>query len=153
MGTLNPTLLAEPAEKLTTDPPDFSESSEDEADRQPLSSFLSSPTTNHHNGTRSPTPESISESMIPSHCAILDYKSIERTSHSNQSSHVVMEEETDTKKVGVKTKKNSSDAPGAKRKRTAEEVEENKRLAQVLIDFLVTVKAAPHECVIRTGQS
>ena len=24
---------------------------------------------------------------------------------------------------------------------------------QILLDFLVTVKAAPHECVIRTGQS
>ena len=24
---------------------------------------------------------------------------------------------------------------------------------QVLLDFLVTVKAEPHECVIRTGQS
>ena len=70
--------------------------------------------------------------MIPSNRAILDYKSIERTSHSNQSSHVVMEEETDTKKVGVKTKKNSSEAPGAKRKRTAEEVEENRRIAQVI---------------------
>ena len=23
----------------------------------------------------------------------------------------------------------------------------------ILLDFLVTVKAAPHECVIRTGQS
>ena len=80
--------------------------------------------------------------MIPSNCAILDYKSIERTSHSNQSSHVVIEEETDTKKVGGKTKSNSSAAPGAKRKRTAEEVKENKRIAQVLIDFSLTVKAA-----------
>ena len=69
--------------------------------------------------------------MIPSNCAILDHKSIERTSLSNQPSHVVMEEETDTKKVGGKTKSNSSAAPGAKRKRTAEEVEENRRIAQV----------------------
>ena len=25
-------------------------------------------------------------------------------------------------------------------------------ICNVLLDFLVTVKAAPHECVIRTGQ-
>ena len=28
----------------------------------------------------------------------------------------------------------------------------NKELTVPLYDFLVTVKAAPHECVIRTGQ-
>ena len=27
------------------------------------------------------------------------------------------------------------------------------KLSIILLDFLVTVKAAPHECVIRTGQS
>ena len=25
-------------------------------------------------------------------------------------------------------------------------------IAEVLYDFLITVKAAPHECVVRTGQ-
>ena len=25
-------------------------------------------------------------------------------------------------------------------------------ISSILLDFLVTVKAAPHECVIRTGQ-
>ena len=30
--------------------------------------------------------------------------------------------------------------------------EETKALTAVLLDFSLTVKAAPHECVIRTGQ-
>ena len=28
----------------------------------------------------------------------------------------------------------------------------NRECTNILYDFLVTVKAAPHECVIRTGQ-
>ena len=111
------------------------DSSGDEADQHLLSSFLSSPTHGHLIGRSSSLPESGSLPM--SNKDTSDCKSSDKSSDNINFTHVQIEnvdiENTCTvSKTKVKSNSACTSGPSEpKRKRTAEEVEENKRRAQV----------------------
>ena len=128
----NADMVSEVQDKAGEDsPPDFSDTSGDEDEQQPLSSFLSSPNQKTYHGT-------VKDHMLPNSDSDLSVRSADQPKCGSASyKRPVGNQKTGTRltETDAGTIASSSDVKPAeakiRKKRTVEEIEENKRKAQV----------------------